>query len=97
MFCQKSRKKQPSPHLGQKFPILMTILAIMDIFQGNNQRVLTTKPLEDVVQGHSIQVKDLIEAKKGRAATAGKAGKVWSLPKFWISVCSYKKQLVKKF
>ena len=30
----------------------------------NNQRVLTTKPLEDVVQGHSNQVKDLIEAQK---------------------------------
>ena len=26
--------------------------------------VLTTKPLEDVVQGHSNQVKDLIEAQK---------------------------------
>ena len=25
---------------------------------------LTTKPLEDVVQGHSDQVKDLIEAQK---------------------------------
>ena len=29
-----------------------------------NNRVLTTKPLEDVVQGHSNQVKDLIEAQK---------------------------------
>jgi hypothetical protein len=32
-----------------------------------------------------------------RAATAGKAGKVWSLPRFWVSICSYKKQLVKEF
>ena len=32
-----------------------------------------------------------------RAATAGKAGKVWSLPRFWVSICSYKKQPVKKF
>ena len=31
-----------------------------------------------------------------RAATAGKAGKVWSLPRFWVSMRSYKKQLVKK-
>ena len=31
-----------------------------------------------------------------RAATTGKAGKVWSLPRFWVSICSYKKQLVKK-
>ena len=28
---------------------------------------------------------------------AGKAGKVWSLPRFWVSIGSYKKQLVKKF
>ena len=33
---------------------------------------------------------------KGRAATAGKVGKVWSLPKFWVSIRSYKKQPVKK-
>ena len=32
-----------------------------------------------------------------RAAMAGKAGKVWSLPRFWVSIRSYKKQLVKKF
>ena len=30
-----------------------------------------------------------------RAATAGKAGKVWSLSRFWVSIHSYKKQLVK--
>ena len=30
-----------------------------------------------------------------RAATAGKAGKFWSLPRFWVSICSYRKQLVK--
>ena len=29
-----------------------------------NRGVLTTKPLEDVVQGHSYQVEDLIEAQK---------------------------------
>ena len=29
-----------------------------------------------------------------RAATAGK---VWSLPRFWVSIHSYKKQPVKKF
>ena len=28
---------------------------------------------------------------------AGKAGKVWSLPRFWVSIHSYKKQTVKKF
>ena len=28
---------------------------------------------------------------------AGKAGKVCSLPRFWVSMRSYKKQLVKKF
>ena len=32
-----------------------------------------------------------------RAATADKAGKVWSLPRFWVSIHSYKKQPVKKF
>jgi hypothetical protein len=31
-----------------------------------------------------------------RGATAGKAPKAWALPRFWISICSYKKQLVKK-
>ena len=31
-----------------------------------------------------------------RAATAGKAGKVWSLPRFWVTIRSYKTQLVKK-
>ena len=29
--------------------------------------------------------------------TAGKAGKVWFLPIFWVSIRSYKKQQVKKF
>ena len=28
---------------------------------------------------------------------AGKAGKVWSLPRFWVSIRSYKKQPVKNF
>ena len=32
-----------------------------------------------------------------RAATAGKAGKVWSFPRFWVSIRSIKKQPVKKF
>ena len=26
---------------------------------------------------------------------AGKAGKVWSLPRFWVSIRSYKKKMVK--
>ena len=34
------------------------------IIRVNNLKVLTTKLLEDVVQGHSNQVKDLIEAQK---------------------------------
>ena len=28
-------------------------------------------------------------------ATAGKTPKVWALPRFWVSICSYKKQPVK--
>ena len=32
-----------------------------------------------------------------RAATTGKAGKVWSFPRFWVLIGSYKKQTVKKF
>ena len=32
-----------------------------------------------------------------RAATACKAPKAWALPRFWVSICSYKKQPVKKF
>ena len=28
---------------------------------------------------------------------AGKAGKVWSLPRFWVSISPYKKQPVKIF
>ena len=31
-----------------------------------------------------------------RGATAGKAPKAWALPRFWVSIRSYKKQLVKK-
>ena len=31
-----------------------------------------------------------------RAAMVDKAGKVWSLPRFWVSIHSYKKQPVKK-
>ena len=31
-----------------------------------------------------------------RAATAGKAPKAWAFPRFWVSIYSYKKQLVKK-
>ena len=30
------------------------------------------------------------------APTAAKAAKDWSLPRFWVSMPSYKKQLVKK-
>ena len=37
-----------------------------------------------------------VAAYYARAATAGKAGKVWSLPRFWVSIPSYKKQPVKK-
>ena len=37
-----------------------------------------------------------VAAYYARAATAGKAGKVWSLPRFWFSIPSYKKQPVKK-
>ena len=33
---------------------------------------------------------------QGRHATSGKAPKAWSLPRFWVSIRSYKKQLVKK-
>ena len=32
-----------------------------------------------------------------RGATAGKALKAWALPRFWVSIRSYKKQPVKKF
>ena len=32
-----------------------------------------------------------------RAATVGKAPKAWALPRFWVSILSYKKQPVKKF
>ena len=31
-----------------------------------------------------------------RAATAGKASKAWALPRFWVSIRSYKKQPIKK-
>ena len=31
-----------------------------------------------------------------RAAMAGKAPKAWALPRFWVSIRSYKKQLVKE-
>ena len=33
---------------------------------------------------------------QSRAATAGKAPKAWALTSFWVSISSYKKQLVKK-
>ena len=33
---------------------------------------------------------------KIRGATTGKASKAWALPRFWVSICSYKKQPVKK-
>ena len=32
-----------------------------------------------------------------RAATSDEEGKVWSLPKVWVSIRSYKKQAVKKW
>ena len=32
----------------------------------------------------------------GRGATAGKAPKAWALPRFWVSIRSYKKQPVEK-
>ena len=31
-----------------------------------------------------------------RAATAGKAPKAWALPRFWVSIRSYRKKQVKK-
>ena len=31
-----------------------------------------------------------------RGATAGKAPKAWAFPRFWVSIRSYKKQLVKQ-
>ena len=31
-----------------------------------------------------------------RVATSNKAPKVWALPKFWVLICSYQKQPVKK-
>ena len=42
-----------------------------------------------------IQLPQLMLSKI-RAATAGKAPKAWALPRFWVSICSYKKQPVKK-
>ena len=33
--------------------------------------------------------------KEFRVATAGKAPKAWGLPRFWVPIHSYKKQLVK--
>ena len=40
------------------------IVTMTLIVRVNNLSVLTTKPLKDVVQGHSNQVKDLSEAQK---------------------------------
>ena len=37
-----------------------------------------------------------IQPPVARAATATKASKARALPKFWVSICSYKKQPVKK-
>ena len=34
---------------------------------------------------------------ESRATMAGKAGKICSLPRFWDSIRSYNKQLVKQF
>jgi hypothetical protein len=42
-----------------------------------------------------IRVETKIEI-DSRAATATKASKAQALPKFSVSICSYKKQLVKK-
>ena len=39
--------------------------------------------------------RQLIYVDQDRAATAGKAPKAWALPRFWVSIRSYKKQLVK--
>ena len=40
----------------------------------NNQKVLTTNLYEDVVQGYSNQVKDLVEAKKGTTHKSSQSG-----------------------
>ena len=37
-----------------------------------------------------------VHAEISRGATTGKAPKAWALPRFWVSICSYKKQPVKK-
>ena len=45
------------------------------------------KKLLDLVHEKLVNIK---------AATAGKAPKAWALIRFWVSIRSYKKQLVKK-
>ena len=39
---------------------------------------------------------DLLFIMSIRGTKAGKASKAWALPIFWVSICSYKKQPVKK-
>ena len=34
--------------------------------------------------------------RKVKDPTAGKAHKAWAFPRFWVSICSYKKKPVKK-
>ena len=61
---------------------------------------LTTNLKSTVVFSATVKGQKISKAIYGilnRDATAGKAGKVCSLPRFWVSIHSYKKQLVKNF
>ena len=49
--------------------------------------------LEKLHNNGGCRLKDLSISHRG--ATAGKAHKAWALPRFWVSIRSYKKQPVK--
>ena len=48
-------------------------------------------------EGVKMTEKLIMVFMEGRGATAGKAPKAWALPRFWVSICSYKIQPVKQY
>ena len=61
----------------------------------NKKKVCTTKDF-DVNSDELLNHASLNHRRDSKGATAGKAPKAWVLPKFWVLICSYKKQPVKK-
>ena len=93
-------------HRNCVHPEEMTLNPFLTIFQDcvrrNDEKTDVCSSLQISVMDLELLVIEFIMSEEAwsrlgsRAATAGKAPKAWALPRFWVSIRSYKKQPVKK-